>query len=114
MSGKNILISLGKAKLTLSPDQVELAYRKVPTLPDRVSTNVRRSGLASRQASWLVLAISWVCKTGPGRVSTVADADDRMVREIALLTLYMRPSVPILILPSNELVFLVSSSHRGS
>jgi hypothetical protein len=64
-------MSLGKTELTLSPDQVELAYRKVPTLPERVSTNVRRSGLASRQASWLVLAINWVCEDGPDGFSTV-------------------------------------------
>lgn len=70
-------MSLGRTELTLSPDQVELAYRKDPTLPERVSTNVRRSGLASRQASWLVLAINWVCKEGPERVNEVAYADDR-------------------------------------
>jgi hypothetical protein len=55
---REVSCSIEKAELTLSPDQVELAYRKVPTLPERVSTNVRRSGLASRQASWLVLAIN--------------------------------------------------------
>lgn len=63
-------------ELTLSPDQVELAYRKVPTLPDRVSTNVRRSGLASRQASWLVLAISWVCEVGLERISMIVHVND--------------------------------------
>lgn len=64
------------AELTLSPDQVELAYRKVPTLPDRVSTNVRRSGLASRQALWLVLAINWVCEGGLERISMSVHVND--------------------------------------
>lgn len=66
----------GKTELTLSPDHVELAYRKVPTLPERVSTNARRSGLASRQASWLVLAISWVCVGGLERISMIVYVND--------------------------------------
>jgi hypothetical protein len=39
--------------LTLSPLHVEAAYRKVPTLPDRVNTKGLLSGFNVTQTSWL-------------------------------------------------------------
>src|SRR5947209_1503039 len=51
--------------VTLSPLQELAAYRIVPAVADRVSTNGRRSGSRSTSASCEDFAISSVCSARP-------------------------------------------------